>query len=143
MSEEAGTSPDRRGRGAVLIVVGVALCVVATVLAVTRVTDLGYDCGSVLAPSSYGGSVSGFLVDSHCEDARSARTWGVVAAAVIGIATLIIGARYIARSPRAASGPARPSVSEDLSRLAQLHGAGSITDDEYAAAKARILERTD
>lgn len=33
----------------------------------------------------------------------------------------------------------QPSASDDLSRLADLHEAGKLTDDEYAAAKARIL----
>jgi hypothetical protein len=30
-------------------------------------------------------------------------------------------------------------LAEQLSRLADLHGAGLLTDDEFAAAKARLL----
>jgi hypothetical protein len=32
-----------------------------------------------------------------------------------------------------------PSVTEELARLAQLHETGAVTDDEFAAQKARIL----
>jgi hypothetical protein len=32
-----------------------------------------------------------------------------------------------------------PSVTEELARLAHLHESGAVTDDEFAAQKARIL----
>lgn len=31
------------------------------------------------------------------------------------------------------------SISDDLARLADLHGRGALTDDEYARAKSRLL----
>ncbi len=33
-----------------------------------------------------------------------------------------------------------PSLSEELERLAALHGAGALSDDEFQAAKARLIE---
>lgn len=46
--------------------------------------------------------------------------------------------------PAAAPAPAAPAAAEDdtlaqIERLADLHGAGALTDEEYAAAKAKIL----
>ena len=37
----------------------------------------------------------------------------------------------------AAAGPADPTA--ELERLAQMHQAGQLTDDEFTAAKARLL----
>ena len=31
------------------------------------------------------------------------------------------------------------SISVELGRLAELHGSGALTDDEFAAAKAKVL----
>jgi hypothetical protein len=38
-----------------------------------------------------------------------------------------------------ASAGATPSMADQLSQLATLHDQGALTDDEFAAAKARIL----
>ena len=38
-----------------------------------------------------------------------------------------------------ASAGATPSMADQLSQLAALHDQGALTDDEFAAAKARIL----
>lgn len=39
----------------------------------------------------------------------------------------------------AGSGAAEPSVSDQLAQLSQLHQQGSLSDSEFAAAKARLL----
>jgi hypothetical protein len=39
-----------------------------------------------------------------------------------------------------AASPAPPSLADQLETLATLHGAGSLTDEEFAAAKRRLLE---
>ena len=50
-----------------------------------------------------------------------------------------------ARTPPVLPAPAPPppagagELAEQLSRLADLHGAGLLTDEEFAAAKARLL----
>jgi hypothetical protein len=35
--------------------------------------------------------------------------------------------------------PAPPSDADELQQLAQLHASGALTDEEFAAAKAKIL----
>jgi len=45
-------------------------------------------------------------------------------------------------APAAAPAPAQPSESfdyDELQRLGQLHADGTLTDEEFAAAKAKIL----
>ena len=41
--------------------------------------------------------------------------------------------------PAQAQGAGETSVMEQLSRLAAMHDQGALTDDEFAAAKARVL----
>jgi len=43
-----------------------------------------------------------------------------------------------AEAPPAAAAPADPTV-EKINELAQLHASGTITDEEFAAAKAKAL----
>ena len=46
------------------------------------------------------------------------------------------------RPPQAAPAPAEPSASidyDELEKLGKLHADGTLTDEEFAAAKARIL----
>lgn len=57
--------------------------------------------------------------------------------------------RHLSRRPAAAprpetagpQEPASPSTTQELSRLAELHRAGSLSDEEFSAAKAALLER--
>jgi hypothetical protein len=42
-------------------------------------------------------------------------------------------------SPAAVAGPAVPSPVDSLRELASLHSSGALTDDEFAAAKSRLL----
>jgi hypothetical protein len=41
--------------------------------------------------------------------------------------------------PPPAAAPAAPSVYDQLSQLATLHDQGALTDDEFSAAKAKLL----
>jgi len=41
--------------------------------------------------------------------------------------------------PRAAQAPADPDVLGQLTQLVQLHERGALTDEEFTAAKARLL----
>ena len=43
------------------------------------------------------------------------------------------------QAPPAAAAPAAPSVYDQLSQLATLHDQGALTDDEFSAAKAKLL----
>jgi len=41
--------------------------------------------------------------------------------------------------PSAAAGPAAPSLSDQLSDIKRLHDQGILTDEEFSAAKAKVL----
>ena len=43
------------------------------------------------------------------------------------------------QAPPPAAAPAAPSVYDQLSQLATLHYQGALTDDEFSAAKAKLL----
>ena len=43
------------------------------------------------------------------------------------------------QAPPPAAAPAAPSVYDQLSQLATLHDQGALTDDEFSAAKAKLL----
>jgi hypothetical protein len=80
-------------------------------------------------------------------------------AAVVGTATVVAGsvqhhqqqkyaaqdqAQYEQQAAAAApqyveAPPAEPDVSDELTKLAQLHTQGILTDEEFAAKKAQIL----
>jgi hypothetical protein len=42
-------------------------------------------------------------------------------------------------APRASQPPPEPSMMDQLSELGRMHAAGVLTDEEFAAAKARLL----
>jgi putative oligomerization/nucleic acid binding protein len=42
-------------------------------------------------------------------------------------------------TPGTAAGPATKSVSDQVSELTKLHDQGMLTDDEFTAAKAKVL----
>jgi Short C-terminal domain len=43
------------------------------------------------------------------------------------------------QAPPPAAAPAAPSIYDQLSQLATLHDQGALTDDEFTAAKAKLL----
>lgn len=43
------------------------------------------------------------------------------------------------RDPGTGAGPAGPSISDQLSRLMQLRDQGILTDEEFSAAKGKVL----
>ncbi len=76
----------------------------------------------------------------------SGKATAFVAAVRLAIETLATGSPATAISastPSSASGPASasaPTLSDELERITLLHDRGALTDAEFAAAKARILE---
>lgn len=44
-----------------------------------------------------------------------------------------------AYAPPPTSAPAAPGLGDQLAQLAQLHQSGGLSDEEYAAAKAKLL----
>jgi hypothetical protein len=72
---------------------------------------------------------------------RRARRRGLIAGAAIGAAASRRGNENDAppEEYEAAPPPAPESDTDQLQQLAQLHASGALTDEEFAAAKAKIL----
>ena len=76
---------------------------------------------------------------------RRARRRGLIAGAAIGAAAAHRGsnddapAEEYEAAPAQAAAPAPESDADQLQHLAELHASGVLTDDEFAAAKAKIL----
>lgn len=47
--------------------------------------------------------------------------------------------QYVEPAPQYAPAPSEPSQTEQLQNLAALHAQGVLTDEEFAASKAKIL----
>ena len=50
-------------------------------------------------------------------------------------------ARLAVQPPAPAAAPAAPDLADQIKKLADLHAAGILTDDEFAAKKADLLDR--
>jgi hypothetical protein len=72
---------------------------------------------------------------------RRARRRGMIAGAAIGAAAARRGDSNEAPAEEyeTASAPAPADTTDQLEQLAQLHASGALTDEEFAAAKAKIL----
>ena len=71
---------------------------------------------------------------------RRARRRGLVAGAAIGAAAANRGSNDAPPEESEAAPPPAPAIDTDeLQQLAELHTSGALTDEEFAAAKAKIL----
>ncbi len=74
---------------------------------------------------------------------RRSRRRGLVAGAAIGASVAHSRGSNDAPPEESEAAPAPPpapaSDTDELQQLAQLHASGALTDDEFAAAKAKIL----
>ena len=73
---------------------------------------------------------------------RRARRRGLIAGAAIGAAAARRGNENDAPPEQYEAAPPAPAPESDadqLQELAQLHASGALTDEEFAAAKAKIL----
>ena len=75
---------------------------------------------------------------------RVERFWGTLGVApsgtqVVHPAPTVPPARTVPAAPAATAAPGTPSIRDQLTGLAKLHADGILTDDEFAAAKRRIL----
>ena len=61
---------------------------------------------------------------------------------VVAGSALLAGARQRAAGVRESFARPAPSRTDELERLASLHAAGALTDEEFAAAKADLLAKT-
>ena len=72
------------------------------------------------------------------------RFWGTLGVApsgtqVVHPAPTVPPSRTIPAPPAASAAAGTPSIHDQLTGLAKLHADGVLTDDEFAAAKRRIL----
>lgn len=96
----------------------------------------GYGCGSFFSPVPHtGSSVSAIMVELGCEDVLAGRGWMTWIALAVGVALLVAGVILLSRPPRPSSG----NVTGDLVELDRLRASGVLSDEEFSAAKARVL----
>lgn len=108
-------------------------------------------CGTVNAKNRMGGYVgaapfvavmnpAGFSLFVGMDDPTNRYIMPVAA----GCGELTKRLTYVGNTPTGSAAtdnaaPAAPSMAQELAKLAELHASGALTDQEYAAAKARIL----
>ncbi len=134
----------------VAVVVGIFLTFLVIFLAVSTVMGIPVgDCGSVIEPAR--DSPYQFT----CDRAISDRRYVVIGLAVSALALVIWGFirppvtdtqaeasaafRTSGEDTPKSDGSGNANLSEELTQIHELHEAGALTDDEYQAAKARLL----
>lgn len=111
----------------------------------TPVSTSGGSCGSVFGPSlPSGGGLASNLVRIWCEEdlaSRAGLTWTLL---VVGIVLLVIGIVWFGRRhgrtvEAVVAAPVSGDLADQLRHLAAMHHDGTLSDDEFTAAKARLL----
>lgn len=134
------TETPSRVMPTIILVLGALLLLAGTLAGTSRIDVVGQDCGSVFSPRTYGASsVTAAYVDVVCDNDRSARRTQVIVLLVTGAGAALAGAGRLAGRRRSAAVPTRAELTEELVRLHDLRQAGALSDEEYAAAKARLL----
>lgn len=140
-----------RTTAAVLTISGaLGLAVALTVALVpVRTSQLNYpSCGSALVPNGGGNFNSGNftwdLLDNSlyrnlCENALAPMRGWAITLAIIGLILLIWGIVALVRTPKPSALMPNSSVAAQLSEIARLKETGALTDEEFAAAKSRIV----
>ncbi|MGY1813250.1 SHOCT domain-containing protein [Blastococcus sp. SYSU D00820] len=147
----------RSATGAVLaLLVGIGLVVTGLVVGLAPQQAGTTSCGSAFLPdpsdsTEYWSSTLGYrsngtfsdLAEEICADRTSEELLGGLVALGAGIPLTVLGAVVLRRrAPRPAPvpvpSPAGPTV-DDLGKLADLYRSGLLTDEEFRAAKRRLL----
>lgn len=134
---EVGTG---RGGAVATGVGGVVAAVAGLVVGLLPVAATGGGtCGSPFAPASHGSGMSNALIGSWCaDDLGTRRIWAwlliIGGLVLVGIAVSL----WRSRGPEPVVGS---SVSGELARLAELRETGALSEEEFAVAKSRVLER--
>lgn len=135
------TGKPSRTAGIVLLILGGLALLAGLVLGLSDVPGSAGSCGSVFSPrSDFGSGINGSLADSFCARDRGERAGMVWTLVVAGVAGLVAGGITSARVRRAI--PPAGGIVAELERLAELHSSGALDDEEFEAAKRRILGST-
>ncbi|MGN8245272.1 SHOCT domain-containing protein [Cellulomonas soli] len=125
---------------AVGLVAGPAIAIAGLLVGVLPASGTyGGECGSAFAPRDlYGSSVADFLVIGGCDDTLGARRAWAIALILLGLVVLAASLVGRARHAAEAAVPAG-SLAAEVDRLVALHKAGTLSDEEFAAAKRRVV----
>jgi hypothetical protein len=140
---------NKQNFGLVTVTLGLLSAIAAVIIASRPVTNVwGQNCGSVFSPekliplSELTRVLEEAAFDTACPEAWSPLVgWAIglaaVAAVMIGIgAYLFLGPK---NPPRGRPVPPKRQLSEELERVQNLYKSGGLTEEEYTAAKSRLL----
>ena len=144
----------RKSIGMVFGILGLLAAIAASAAALRPVANVwGQECGSVLVPAKVlpltelTRSLEEAAFETACPEAWAPLVgWAIgfaaVAAVMIGIGAYLY---YVApkSSYRGRPVPPKRQLSEELERVQNLYKSGGLTEEEYAAAKSRLLRDKD
>ncbi|WP_158254063.1 SHOCT domain-containing protein [Cryobacterium sp. Y50] len=143
---------SKRVSGSMLLVFGVVLGAIDAVIAFKPVENYwGQNCGSVLAPANAPSGNGNDLMDgaafsSSCPASMEPFVFWSWALLIIAVTALVVGAALTASSSsqiKAGEGAADQAsangVGDQLQKLHSLRVSGVLTDEEFSAAKARLI----
>jgi uncharacterized membrane protein len=118
-----------------IVVAGAALAAIGVIAYNVGVTNGGNGGHVVLGPMmrGYRGAAFGMGVDGW---------WGIIPALMLGLVIVLVVAALLAGAGRGTSSPApRPSSDppSGLRELVEMHDRGALTEEEFAAAKRKLL----
>ena len=118
-----------------IVIAGAALAAIGVIAYNVGVTNGGNGGHVVLGPMmrGYRGAEFGMGVDGW---------WGIIPALMLGLVIVLVVAALLAGAGRGASSPApRPSADppSGLRELVEMHDRGALTEEEFAAAKRKLL----
>lgn len=124
------------------IVVAFGLVVAGIILGYAPINS----CGSLFSPASFSifDSVSTVFCESYLRE-RAGGVWFlfIVGAFIFIFAVLSLPDVFTRTHRKDNANASRPqksaSVTEQLAKLTEMHSAGVLTDDEFAAAKGKVL----
>lgn len=135
---------SRRWTGGTYIAAGLVLAVCAGVAAALWIHQQNSNFNDCI----FGGNIDACVAPSHSGPYALMWIGGSISGILILVGIISVGvASGMTKSDKAAVGipqqlvPPSPStgVAEQLQKLVDLHNAGALSDDEFSAAKARLL----
>lgn len=141
---------SKQNFGLVAVILGLLSALVAVIIAFRPVTNVwGQDCGSVLSPerliplSELTRVLEEAAFDTACPEALSPLVAWTIGLAVVAAVMIGIGVYLYFLGPmnpsRGRPVPPKRQLSEELERVQNLYKSGGLTEEEYTAAKSRLL----